>query len=262
MIHPKNKKVTLLGKKSKLSDSLSEINTKKVVSFQQEGINKISIVGTTFVTPYVLIQSHGDIQCKDESCISKIPDATFVPSRKAIQSADLSKQVINTFLSSHEGFLDKDAFKKGDKKFSPSHFKDVKNVKIGYLKKDFSVQIDGKNLLVDQFLIDSTVVDSLAVNKEKSSVDVRLKNADCSVRKDSMTTPSPTVMYCSKNATTEDAYNLKMYLATYKEQLQAARGLQLGNFSDRIKLTSSFPSCRTNGKLVCCHDGDEEEMCY
>lgn len=260
MIHPKKNKVALLGKKNKLSDSIVELDTKNAVGFKQEGMNKLSVMGTTFVTPYILIQSHGDITCTKSECLSRVPDASFVPSRKAVQGTELARRIMNTFISSHEGFLEPDELKKEEKRFVPLTMKNVKNVKIDHGKKGFSVRASGHDITVDQFLIDPVVIDSFKINKKEASIDMQLNGAECAFRKDFMSTPARTVLFCSTSTGTRDAYNLKMFFSTYKEQLQSARSMQLKSTGDRI--LSCHPECRTVGGIICCRDGDEDEICY
>jgi hypothetical protein len=277
MLHPKKKDLAFLSFKETSSDNVMENKTGNTITVTQDGENRISVMGTSFVKPYMMIQSHGILSCDASSCNSIEPDSRFIPSKKAVQSIDLSRKILNNYISSFEGFVDKQLATPKSKLLEG-----VTGARVTEGKKKFTAVVGKETLEVDEFLFDPAIVVSATIDKPSSSIDVALKNATCAFRVDQMATPSKSILFCSDSPKIADAYKFKSYLEIYKEQIESARGLngstmfvkpghvdssrgsRFGSKAGRIKLGfAGASSCHVIGTMVCCKQGpDEQEVCY
>jgi hypothetical protein len=259
LFHPKKNTMATISFENKVADTSRDIKNVDVITIKQDGTKQLSAVGRSMFTPYMLVRSHGSLTCTGKNCTANAVVPSFIPSIKSVQSIELARQVLNHYLSSFEGFVNK------DRKGAHRSFDKVSSVSIAMQKKNFSSVINGKERVdVNEFFIDPAIIDSVDVDKKKSGIVVHVKEGKCAFAIDQMKVPSEPVLFCAKSLEQSDAYKLKSYLSIYKEQLESARGVNLGSKMRRINLAfSKAPTCRVDGIRICCKMNDDDtETCY
>jgi len=210
----------------------------------------------------IVISAAGTIRCEGAKC-SVVPSKT--QSKQLLKDIDDTRNGINVYLSSTEGFIGELSFDaRKSKKSKVDVSKGVISVPINIARnKKFSIDTGSKPTIVDTFVIDPVVLSSIEINQNRNGVVAMMNGAECAVGTDKMEATSKRVMFCSDDTTRSSAYKYKSYLDIRKEQIVSSRAIQFASSPTRMRVRFDRSTrCHVVNGSVCCHNGDDDEVCY
>lgn len=257
-LKPSDRASKTFSPSSYLTDAVSTLPP-VAITIEQPGKNRLGVSGKS---GEIVISAAGNIRCEGTRCFVE-PSQT--QSKKSIEDIDKIRNKINVYLSSNEGFVGElsfDARKSKKSKIDVSRGVIVVPISITR-KKKFSVDTGNKPAIVDTFIIDPIVLSSIDVNQYRNGIIAKLSGAECAVGIDKMKGTPKKVMFCSDDTSRSSAYKYKSYLDIRKEQVVSSRAIQFASGPTRMRVSFDRSTrCHViNGKM-CCHNGDDDEVCY
>jgi hypothetical protein len=257
-LKPSNKASKAYSPSGYLTDTVAALPP-DATTIEQPAKNRLGMSGKN---GEIVISAAGAIHCEGVKCMV-VPSQT--QSKQLLNDIDGTRNEINVYLSSTEGFVGEIEFDaRKSKKSKVDVSRGVISVPIGITRgKKFSVDTGNKPMVVDTFVIDPIVLSSIEVNQSRNGVVVKMSGAECAVGTDKMETPQKRVMFCSDDTSRSSAYKFKSYLDIRKEQIVSSRVIQFASSPTRMRVSFDRSTrCHVAGGQVCCHNGDDDEICY